>query len=231
LEAEAAERRAKKALREQREAAEANLIKLEKANRLELRKKLFSQFPDGGLPLSSHPVDTNELYFFSYVFNTNTINDDYTTITLSNVFPIAKYNDGTWLFKNRLISELTKSVTGSPITLMGYYTTRQMAEEMRNTFIDLAKSSKMGIKDFQYKGKPATSESKTNVDYWGNGTNENSKQNTSETNVNNSSPQSEKIDFWGNPINSETKKTPAKKPASNPSKTNAKTDFWGNPIK
>ena len=231
LEAEAAERRAKKALREQREAAEANLIKLEKANRLELRKKLFSQFPDGGLPLSSHPVDTNELYFFSYVFNTNTINDDYTTITLSNVFPIAKYNDGTWLFKNRLISELTKSVTGSPITLMGYYTTRQMAEEMRNTFIELAKSSKMGIKDFLYMGKPATSESKTNVDYWGNGTNENSKQNTSETNVNNSSPQSEKIDFWGNPINSETKKTPANKPASKPSQTNTKTDFWGNPIK
>ena len=72
---------------------------------------------------------------------------------------------------------------------------------INSTIIELAKSSKMGIKDFQYKGKPATSESKTNVDY------------------------------WGNPIKTETKKTPAKKPASKPSQTNTKTDFWGNPIK
>ena len=231
MQAEAAERKAKKELREQRDAAEARLIKLEKANLLELRKKFFSQFPDGGLPLSSHPVNSNELYFFSYVFNPNAINDNYPTITLSNVFPIAKYNDGTWLFKNRLISELTKTVTGSPITLMGYYTTRAMADEMRNAFVTLANTSKMGITEFQYKGKPATSESSANVDYWGNGTNENGKQHSSDTNEDSSSPQSEKIDFWGNPINSETKKTPAKKPASKPSQTKAKTDFWGNPIK
>jgi hypothetical protein len=88
---------------------------------------------------------------------------------------------------------------------------------IKSTIIELAKSSKMGIKDFQFKGKPDTSESKTNVDYWGNGTNENSKQNSSDTNEDSSSPQSEKIDFWGNPIKTETKKTPAKKPASNPS--------------
>ncbi|MFD0778370.1 hypothetical protein ACFQZF_07730 [Flavobacterium myungsuense] len=130
-----------------------------------------------------------------------------------------------------MISELTKTVTGSPITLMGYYTTRAMADEMRNAFVTLANTSKMGITEFQYKGKPATSESSTNVDYWGNGTIENGNQHTSNTNEDNSSLQSEKIDYWGNPINSETKKTPVKKPASKPSQTNAKTDFWGNPIK
>lgn len=119
---------------------------------IEGRKSFLAKFPDGNVPLSSHKVPVDTLYFFSYTFDKNAIENPNPQITLANTFSVAKYGDGTWPFKHSINSDLRKLAPGEN-TLMGYYATRELADEMRATFIKLGKKNGFVIKDVKYAGR------------------------------------------------------------------------------
>lgn len=150
-----------------RQQEERNEIARRKALRLELRNSFVNEFPEGGVPLSSQRLGVRVLYYFTYMFDKNTIADESPYIYLSNIFPIAQYGDGTWPFKTNIIADLKKLNTVGTITLVGYFTTMDLANQMRGSFIELANKSDFLIKDVVYKGKPATGAPVDDV--WGDG--------------------------------------------------------------
>jgi hypothetical protein len=215
------------------ERQKAQIERQKIAMRLEIRKSLFAQFREGGVPLSSTKTPSNELYFFSYIFDKTTIENGSPKILLSNVFPVGKYGDGTWPFKNALLNEINKVKQSGTTTLVGYYGTKEMAEGMHASFIRLASKSQMVTESFNYKGKPATSSSATSSDYWGNPTKggepktNTETEETQEVKTNNS-----EVDFWGNPTKSGTKQSNEEtNTIPQPKTSNSEVDFWGNPVK
>lgn len=169
MRAEKEEQRAKEELRRQREQQLARIEARRKEALIQLRKGFFNEFPDGGVPLSGHKVVTNELYFFSYVFDKTKIDAGATSVKVSNVFPIARYGDGTWPFKTNVVADVKKAASGEgPVTLVGYYTTKEMADNMRTSFLNLASKSKITVRDIAYKGKKSSGG--TAADFWGNST-------------------------------------------------------------
>jgi len=224
-----ADREAKEArerLKQEREAQLAKIKAEQIAQRLALRNKFISQFPDGGIPLSSHKINIDELYYFSYSFDPATISNETPQILLTNVFPIDRYSDQTWPFKNSITKELSKAATNENITLMGYYTSKVLAEQMRNSFITIAGKCEMKTIAFTYKGKQ-TSKTDSNNDFWVNNKQENNNEKSTKQ-------KEESFDYWGNPIKKSTAETPANtnnNPTQNTTKKEVKLDFWGNPIK
>lgn len=167
MRAEKEEQRAKEELRRQREEQRARIEARRKEAMIQLRKGFFNEFPDGGVPLSGHKVVTNELYFFSYVFDKTKIDAGPASVKVSNVFPIARYGDGTWPFKNNVVADVKKAAAGEgPVTLVGYYTTKEMADNMRTSFLNLASRCQITAKDIAYKGKKSSGGTAT--DFWGN---------------------------------------------------------------
>ncbi|RXK85307.1 ATP synthase subunit B family protein [Filimonas effusa] len=168
MRAEKEKREAKEALQRQREQARAEIEARKKAALLQLRKTFFSQFPDGGVPLSSHTVTVSELHFFSYTFNNEHINQATPVVAVSNVFPIARYGDGTWPFKTAVVNDVKKTGAQGAVTLVGYYASKEMADQMRASFLSLAKKCQISVKDISYKGKKAAGAA--GADFWGNNT-------------------------------------------------------------
>ncbi|GGD14896.1 hypothetical protein [Flavobacterium orientale] len=154
----------------------------------EFRVNLINQFPEGGVPLSKDKIPVNELYFFAYIYDPAKINNMSPDIFITNTFPIAQYNDGTWPFKNAITSELQKtaSVSNGKLVLVGYYGSEETAEEYRKSLIDLSIKSGFVQKDLVYKGKKATSVQK-NTDFWETGTKKDEKKDIKK-----------KDDFWNN---------------------------------
>lgn len=208
----AAEKKKKQAEAELAASKQAQLVKIEQKKaemRKQLRLALLDEFSDGGVPLSSHKVSGHELYFFVYAYDTSTLMNKEAAIMVSNIFPLGRYSDGTWPFKNSILNEAKSSkelqATGNkaPLTMVGYYTTQQLAEQTRESFLRLAAASQLEIKPFTYKGKPSKSGAAAE---------------TAESD-------DAGVDFWGNPV----KKNGAKK--EEPAKSDSGVDFWGNPVK
>lgn len=149
---EAKKREAQARLNEQREQMQKQIAAKRHAAMIEGRKSFLAKFPDGNVPLSSHKVPVDTLYFFSYTFDKNAIENPNPQITLANTFPVARYGDGTWPFKHSINSDLRRLAPGEN-TLMGYYATRELADEMRATFIKLGKKNGFVIKDVKYAGR------------------------------------------------------------------------------
>lgn len=219
-------RKAKEALEAQRRAETAKIEEKKRLARIEIRKKLFSQFPDGGLPLSSHNIQVDEVYFFSYGFDNSTIDKESPVLFLTNLFPMAKYGDGTWPFKSGIMNEISKTGMQGSLTIMGYYTTLALAEQMRTSFKALSEKSGFVIKEVTYNGKKATAAGNGKTDFWGNEVKTSASGNISKEAQNGT-------DFWGNPLRPNAKDTVSKKiPKAKPSNTKTvQLDFWGNPIK
>lgn len=219
-------RKAKEALEAQRRAETAKIEEKKRLARIEIRNKLLSQFPDGGLPLSSHNILVDEVYFFSYSFDKSTIDKLSPVLFLTNLFPIAKYGDGTWPFKSGIMNEISNTGMQGSLTIMGYYTTLALAERMRNSFKALSEKSGFIVKEISYKGKKAPATGNGNTDFWGNEVKTSTPGNTSKEPQNGT-------DFWGNPVKPNAKDTVSKKtPKAKPSNTKTlQLDFWGNPIK
>ncbi len=150
----------------QEEQNRINELARYRAQRLELRKSFFAEFLDGGVPLSSQKIPVTELYYFTYVFDKATIAETSPPITLSNIFSVIQYADGTWPFKAGIIADIKKLAPTGTITLIGYFTTKNEAEEMRSSFLELASKSNFSINDIAYKGKK--SDGTVNKDFWGN---------------------------------------------------------------
>jgi hypothetical protein len=104
-EAEAEARAERKRLWEEAEAER-------KALQLEMRKSLFTQYPDVKLPLSSQNYGQDELYYFAYYFDTNSIEKDNAQMYTTPVFQIHKYGDATWPYKNELLEKLANVNNG-----------------------------------------------------------------------------------------------------------------------
>lgn len=210
-------RKAKEKLQEQRKKEIAQIEEMKKAAIIDIRTKLLSQFVDGGLPLSSHKINVDEVYFFTYAFDKNTISAEHPVIYISNSFPIAKYGDGTWPFKSTLINNVSKLSVAGTLTIMGYYTTSELAADMRNSLKNLSEKCGFVVKDISYKGSKASQTNTEKTDFWGNDMKKNT-QNTKDKESN------EEADFWGNDLKKNIQNTKEKK-------SNEETDFWGNPVK
>lgn len=151
--------------RRQEEADRVAEIARQKAQLIALRNSFFDEFPEGGVPLSSQKVNTNELYYFTYIFDKSAIEEYKPTIFLSNIFIVSQYSDGTWPFKSSIITDIKKLASNGTITLVGYFTTKELAEQMRNNFLQIAASSSFTISDINYKGKLTTSTT-SSTDFW-----------------------------------------------------------------
>ena len=214
---------AKEQLRIQKEQAAIEIANRKIAQRQAMRANLFNMFPDGGVPMSSHRISIDDLYFFVYNFDEASIKDGRPKIAMSNVFPIAKYGDGTWPFKSVVVGEVQKIHKTGKTTLVGYYTTKEMADGMRASFIRMAVKSEMTIEDFVYKGRPRNNSStSSSVDFWGNSGNAEKPNPSTENNT--------QTDFWDNPVKTPTTQ-PTKPIKKEPEPAKPKVDFWGNPIK
>ena len=189
---------------------------------LQMRNGFISQFPDGGVPLSSHKVSVNELYFFSYTFDKSTMSAANPPVHVTNVFSISRYGDGTWPFKNTMVNELKKLGGAGTVTIMGYYTTKDLAEEMRASFLRLAGKCGIAVKETNYKGKKASGSSSGN-DFWDNSGSKKTKTPAkTKTNADD--------DFWetGNGKTNNTNDEPDVIPPSKKPSPKKDDDFWNN---
>jgi hypothetical protein len=214
-------------LERQRKEALAEIERQKHLQLVNMRKELLSTFPEGGIPLSYHKINVQEIFFFVYSIDQTKINEKYPTVTLSNVFPWKKYSDETWPYRSALDSELKNKGLTNNTTLVGFYTSKEMAEEMRNSYIKLAEMSQLKIQDLSLIGKPSNTSNNTS-DFWG----ESKATSKSQPEINKSDD-----DFWGVPVKQEkSSSNPLKTDKPNSSPKNNKTiknddDFWGEPIK
>src|SRR5690606_6615728 len=89
--------------------------------------------------------------------------------TLANTFPIKRFGNGSWPFKHVINREIRKIVAGEN-ALIGYYTSKELADSMRNSFVRLAQQSGFQIRDMNYAGRApkgtSTRTAATKVDFW-----------------------------------------------------------------
>jgi hypothetical protein len=166
-----AEREARERLERQRAAAAADLERRRVAAQLQMRQTLLAQFPEGGTPLSRHRVEADVLYFFSYSLDAGGIQQAAPVVAVTNTFPIARRGDGSWPLKTMVVDEIRTPVRGQK-TLVGYYTTREMAESMRQAFIRIAGQSGLAVQEIEHAGRPLRPTSagragREGVDEWG----------------------------------------------------------------
>ena len=152
-------------MEKKRTAMLAEMAAKRKALIIDFRKGLLTEFSDGGLPLSSYIIKQNVLYFFSYHIEESAIQNDSPRIYLSNVFPVGRYADGSWPFKNTLVSELSQKASGKAV-LMGYYGTEEMASQNRNAFISMAGKCEFKLQNIRYKGKNTAGLQGSTDDFW-----------------------------------------------------------------
>ncbi|HEY0667647.1 MAG TPA: hypothetical protein VGD22_05695 [Sphingobacteriaceae bacterium] len=158
--------------------------------RIVLRTKLVQSFPNGGTPLSSHKVTLPQVYVFAYVNDKATIYNQQALVSVSNVFPVQQYADGTYPFKTTVLNKL-KGYAPGEITLVGYYGDKERAEEMRNAFINLAAKSELTVKPFTVKTVPGSTSpgvKGTTGDFW----------ETGKKAVSDTTKAEKKADFWNN---------------------------------
>lgn len=200
-----AERKRQAELQRQRQLEEIRQreekARLEKLRIINNRKEVVSRIPKAKMPLTYPAVSNTEVYFFAYYSTTTSLESDNPEISVTNVFAVSKYSDGSWPLQNRLTDRITYSTKHTGIQLAGYYSTRSEAEAARNNLIIQARSNAINTVNIQYTEKAsATNANSGSSDFWE--TNYN-KQNNSNNNTN--TPPAEKpakpvLDFWDNPI-------------------------------
>lgn len=165
------EREAKEALIRAKEEQKAEFKKKKKQYQISLRKNLLTSFPDGGTPLTGHKITSPEVYMFTYIIDLNTLEAEILDVSVSNVFTVRQYSDGTFPYKTSLKSKLSGYAKGD-IIMVGFYLDKQNAEQMQKTFINLAKKSNYNVKTILIKeankeeGSPAAKTSENN--FWDN---------------------------------------------------------------
>jgi hypothetical protein len=171
-------RAAQEALRYQRELEIKKFEEEKKRAILEMRNELFKRFPDGSPPDQQLKIQNKVIYFFAYITEKNKIEETKPVVTVTNIFPVTKFDDGTFPYKVSIMNKLTGIAAGN-ISLTGFFETYEKAEEIRKVFIKLAESSQLTVRQFQLKTY-STSSSKFNSansgDFWENGKNTDSLQ-------------------------------------------------------
>lgn len=136
-----------------REAA-AVQRKLELEAKIASRKSIIAAYRPKDLPLASQEK-ASKIYYFIYAYDIGSFGrDENTTIYVSNVFEIAKYDDGTFPYKSNIEDDIAK-LTPYKEVMHGYYYSHEEAEQKRNLFLNsFNESIDVVLKQFAYKGKP-----------------------------------------------------------------------------
>lgn len=158
---------AQAALKLDRERNLAAIAAAKKRALLELRTKLLTSFPNGGLPLTAHKVTQPEVYIFTYITDKVAFNNEQALVSVSNVYPVAQYSDGTYPFKTTVLNKV-KGYAPGEVTIVGYYNSKEIAEQMRNSFVNLAAKSNLQVKSFVVKGTTGSgaTDPVTPGDFW-----------------------------------------------------------------
>lgn len=171
MKAEKEERKAQEALAAERQRQLAAIEAAQNQARINLRHKLLESFPGGGTPLTSHKVGLPQVYLFGYIVDKTSLTNRYATVSVSNVFPVAQYSDGTFPLKTIVANKLRGLGTGE-IVLVGFYGDKNAAEKMRNAFLNMAARSELGVRAVTVKSTgPASGKASSAAgDFWENGT-------------------------------------------------------------
>lgn len=158
---------AKQALEAQRASQLAAIEAKKTQARTDMRNKLVQSFPDGGTPITSHKVTLPEVYMFAYITDKASLVNKQANVSVSNVFPVAQYSDGTFPYKTTIASKL-KGFAPGDITLVGYYGDKARAEQMRNAFVNMATKSELSVNAFALKSPQTSGQSKAAAtgDFW-----------------------------------------------------------------
>jgi hypothetical protein len=167
------------------------------------RKAVVSSIPQAKIPLTYPGISNNEIYFFAY-FTTNTsLESNNPEISITNVFTVNRYSDGSWPLLSKLTDRVTYATKISGIQIAGYYTNRLDAETSRSNLVTQAKVASIRTIGIQYSEQAITTNTNSgSSDFWE--TNHNKKQNSSDSNTNTSTKDNNTkpiLDFWDNPIN------------------------------
>ncbi|MBX9732854.1 MAG: hypothetical protein K2X37_02240 [Chitinophagaceae bacterium] len=154
-------------LERKKKLAEANMEIERKKMLAALRNELFHKFPKTAIPVASSKIQENVIYFFIYAFDSTRITEKQAVMHISNVFPLVRYNDGTWPLKSVIEKEIN-ALSPLPKTLHGYYASREEAEAMQNAMKDIYTKTGGNIQSLQYKGRPGFATGSEDTDFWGN---------------------------------------------------------------
>ena len=164
-------REAQESLRLQREAEIKKFEEAKKRAIVELRNNLIKRFPDASIPFQLIKTKNEIIYFFSYIIENNKLEENKPIITVTNIFPVSKFEDGSFPYKSSILNKLTGIAKGN-ISLIGHFESLEKAEEIRNVFIKLAESSQLTVSQFQLNkiSQPSNGTlNKTQTDFWENG--------------------------------------------------------------
>ncbi|MFZ2783239.1 MAG: hypothetical protein WAZ36_02495 [Sediminibacterium sp.] len=184
------EREAREALRAERERQIAAINAAKIKARVGMRNQLLRSFPNGGTPLTTHKVSSPQVYMFAYITDITIFDKEQSVVSVSNVFLVQQYSDGTFPYKTSVLSKLRGYAPGEVI-IVGYYAEKDKAEQMRNAFVNLAAKSELSVKAFTIKAPSSTATTATpgeGVDFWETG----KKDSTIGKGAN------KKPDFWNN---------------------------------
>ncbi len=188
--------------RRQIAAAEARKKEIRESIR-KARIAVFNGYPQGELPISTTKSAGNNLYYFVYAYQPNSLLDDQPVVTLTKPFAIGKYPDGTWPMKTKISNQI-QGITPLEEVMVGPMYSLAEANNIHNTFLNYLSGTAMGTSFLEFEGINPQPESPEGIS---------------------SGPA---IDFWGKPMDSSSNSEPNN--SNNPSQ-NIELDFWGNPIK
>lgn len=163
-----AEKEAREDLMRQKELIQKQIEAENKRSKALLRNKLSETFIAGGPPLTAHKVQEPVVYMFAYITDKSTFEDEKAQVWLSEVFPVLKFSDQSFPFRNTLINRL-KGFGKGEVTLVGFYTEEKAALDMHQSFAKLAPVSEFTVLPFKTgikKTKGTTNNSTT--DFWEN---------------------------------------------------------------
>ncbi len=183
------EREAKEQLRRERERQIVAINAAKQKARIELRTQLIKNFPNGGTPLSAHKITAPEVYMFGYIFDKTTIANESANVSVSNVFPVAQYSDGSFPLRTTVSGKL-QGIGRGEVVIIGYYTDKKAAEQMHSSFINLAKKSELAVNTVTLKTLSSNTASGSSGDFWETGAK--SKPAATDTTI------KKKNDFWNN---------------------------------
>jgi hypothetical protein len=164
------EKEAKAALEAARKSQEAEILAAKQKARTDLRNLLLKSFPNGGTPLTAHKISAPQVYLFGYIVDKSLLNSEKAEVTLSNIFPIVQYSDGTFPLKTVVANKL-KGLGRGDIVLVGFYADKISADQMRTAFIRMAQQSELGVRTIALKSVGSSNASATSLsqDFWENG--------------------------------------------------------------
>ncbi len=176
------EREAREALKYERDRQIAAFEAAQLKARIEVRQNLVTSFPHGGTPITSHKITEPQVHLFAYIVDEAAFPNQNASITVSNVFTVYKYDDGTYPYATTVSNKLKGFGTGK-VVLVGYFVQKDQAEKMHSTFINIAKKSDLAVNNFKFGVEESSGTSKKATgDFWETGkTNNKEKKSTNKS--------------------------------------------------